>query len=101
MTHTPIPWEAHVEDFIGDVWREWIITDADKRLITTGTFQEVEDQASKANAQFIVTAVNNHQALLEALEWALPRVNCAHLTPAQTQIYREARATIARVTEES
>jgi len=35
-------------------------------------------------------------ALLAALEWALPRVNCAYLTPSQAATYREAREVIAQ-----
>jgi len=70
MKHTPTPWHftKEVDEMGNPVWD--ITTDPvdDGWIIAHTLTQSKED---KANASFIVRAVNAHEALVEALEAAL------------------------------
>lgn len=60
MEHTPIPWHIKAQDHGGpQIWAE--------RVQVAFAFAG-DNQPSKANADFIVRAVNNHAKLLAALE---------------------------------
>ena len=53
--HTPTPWRMKM-------------TSSDWRLILSPTGQEITHPRNEADSAFIVRAVNNHAALVEALE---------------------------------
>ena len=75
--HTPTPWtitKAHKPDNAGG-W-DWAILDPDRKVIAEVFDVVGEDRygvqrrPSEVNAALIVKAVNNHQALIDALKLA-------------------------------
>lgn len=87
--HTPLPWQVQEPDTI-DVFVPIIgvILGDDGQPLETPTNGlvggatlfptevDAEDyERAKANADFIVRAVNSHYALVEALQWALDELN--------------------------
>ena len=77
--HTPPPWEINQYDE-----KFYTIDSADKG---------VGEAYSKENAEFIVRAVNNHERLVEALEF------CLH-NPRSAEAKRRATQALAAVREE-
>lgn len=67
IKHTPTPWqvikESQRHDYFGSLYIK-----AGKTVIANLVFQL--DDSEKANAEFIVRAVNSHEALLEAARCA-------------------------------
>ncbi len=111
MTHTPTPWTINGPspglDRDIDDGGDYAILSAEKHIIAE-TFRLISRGIaadSEANAQFIVRAVNNHDALLEALEGLADKVSDYSLERASgtdvADAIGQARAAVARVTEES
>jgi len=68
MTHTKVPWSFGVAS--GEIYAHGVsICRVYPGMLTSFHAPDVETQ--KANAEFIVTACNNHDALMEACEYGL------------------------------
>ena len=65
--HTPTPWRKH--DMEADS-----IVGPDRKAIALVMGRSRTDQEDDANLDFILTAVNSHQALVDALERAIQYV---------------------------
>ena len=62
-SHSPTPWRAELSD---REWNAWIVSMPDRCCAKVWGW--VENQSTvEANAEFIVRAVNAHDALVEAL----------------------------------
>ena len=72
--HTPTPWKASPYSSIVGIAIS-AQPDPNKNTVvlagTMGTFSDDHQVESEANAAFIVRAVNNHEALVDALERCL------------------------------
>jgi hypothetical protein len=65
-THSPLPWRPYNQ--IGSrILNSWWIADSKDKGIVNAVSQNSPEE-TYANAQFIVTAVNSHAALVGALE---------------------------------
>jgi hypothetical protein len=70
--HTPTPWTA-LPDENGN--ETYIVGDRDQAVADCMMGYGVADDA---NAAFIVKAVNNHDALVKALDWIVSNPNAHH-----------------------
>lgn len=79
--HSPLPWAAQATNPLDpDIW---YIRDARATAYSgeVATITEPDSIVGKANAEFIVRAVNSHHQLVEALERFLLMFPCGHAIP--------------------
>jgi hypothetical protein len=62
-SHSSLPWQCHIPNSCLPY-----ITSKTGKLTVANTINGATPEEADANAQFIVTAVNSHAALVEALE---------------------------------
>lgn len=85
MTHTPIPW------FIFESDDKLAICGKGGDIVTDMTYQ------SKADADLIVAAVNNHAEMLAALKRFMEYGNVYCVKPGETTPYEDAKQIIQKV----
>jgi len=69
--HTPVPWQMAGPPYDSLPWLHVCGTDNGKHIMHWDRSRDEK----VANARFIVKAVNNHEALVESLQWALDELN--------------------------
>ena len=72
MNHTPTPWQTEQREFMGAGFKAWKILDDFDEEIAVSTL--CDDEISKANAEFIVLAVNSHKKLVDSLSAILKMI---------------------------
>jgi creatinine amidohydrolase/Fe(II)-dependent formamide hydrolase-like protein len=95
--HTPTPWEIDGgTDQKGNlfIWRKQPIGTIENHAIAKIFGDKIE---VKANAAFIVTAVNNHGALIEALKKMCDLFDQDHRDSEKWVQYQNAKAALAKV----
>ena len=101
--HTPTPWRS------GDHYPEYISDSNLMPVPIAGGFKEYATAAggsrhgeAVANAELIVRAVNSHDALVKALDWAMARVihkapHYAHEGDGELYSFAEAHSLLAKL----
>ena len=84
LMHSPLPWSVAgpADRELGD-WRDLTIvwdSDGDMRIAFLANDGTPQNPTGRANAALIVRACNSHAELVEALRWALGRLNDARAT---------------------
>jgi hypothetical protein len=102
-THTPLPWKFYHETFRKEIsdMKVTEIQDASGNAIVRWPGFDGVPQSKKemlANARFIVTACNNHEALVEACEEMIAALNGTYIDDRQRAI-EHMKAALARVRE--
>jgi hypothetical protein len=98
--HSPLPWH------IGPLSDELFQLEIRNAEYVVALATDIGNDRQRANAEFIVRAANNHYALLEALEAALPLLQNVHSADygkarRVAEIESAARAAIARAKGET
>lgn len=88
-THTRLPWEMHV---LGQEGRSYITIQRGQFDIVSGRYSGLGLEQDKADAEFIVRAVNSHGALVAALR-AIQGLGCV---PQGQPEYRLMEAALAK-----
>lgn len=84
MTHTKLPWHAEGPDMFGD----YNIIGPENVLAVGAVVSNLRPaEMTKANADLIITAVNSHDGLLEALEAIEPRIGWRGRGPQADKVY--------------
>ena len=92
--HTPTPYYAPVESAVKHGFPRWdiIAKDGDSIARIARVFPVGNSKKKRqANADFIVTACNNHEALLDALEYMIDMHEGEPLSAHVLQAYENAR----------
>lgn len=102
MEHTSLPWKVHThshidhEQWLSILQGAWDITHngaSNPAIVACSKYSAMTDAENLANAEFIVRAVNSHDDLVEALEFALqqlidPNRGPSGTTAAQDQVQK-------------
>lgn len=96
MTHTPTPWDLSCHTYDGQQ-----LIDIGTKTTTVAIITESEETwlEDRANAGFIIRAVNMHDELVKALEKAQCDLELSHMREADDEVRVELGKTIIKVRE--